>query len=240
MRRAEHLGLAPRRLRRPDQLLRLLPSEPVDSGAARRRPKLRAIADQTQTKLPTPTPPPTGGQVTPEQEPGARAGPADALPADRERVGRYGDRASRCAWPTVARPRSNSAATPRRAWPGARPRDDVGPGGRPATATAPGPGVGAYDVAVHGAERLPAPAAGDAVTTVAAVEVHWRSPGRREHPSAAHVAHNGGQVAPGPRERHPRRRPPVDLAARPATEAGAATRSRTGHGWYDITGHGGR
>jgi phospholipase C len=40
--------------------------------------KLQAVADQTQSKLPTPTPPAAGQQADPKQEPGVR--PARALP----------------------------------------------------------------------------------------------------------------------------------------------------------------
>ncbi len=110
--------------------------------------KLQAIADQTQSKLPTPTPPAEGQQTDPKQEPGVR--PARAIPYQAVANAQLAADGSAL---TVHMANSGSTAAQLQVYPtgSAIVRQDVAPHGVGQVSV---PVSGAYNVAVHGPNRF--------------------------------------------------------------------------------------
>jgi phospholipase C len=195
--------------------------------------KLRAAADQSQSTLPTPSTPPTGGQVMPVQDPGRRlARPVPYQPLATFSVTPAGlgialANSGRASFPFTLHTRHLVAtdSTP----------IDVAAGKSAANAVALDPVTGAYDIEVHGPDGFLAHAAGNALTTLAAVEVSLAITGTAKHPTLQLTATNGGQVAQVVRL--------TDLSGTTNTWALAPAHSRsvtfdpiaTRHGWYDFT-----
>jgi phospholipase C len=149
--------------------------------------KLQAIADQTQSKLPTPTPPPTGAQVTPHQEPGVR--PARPIP-DQPIANASVNTATGAV--TLRLANSGAAAVQLGVYPqGVAPSEYLlAPAGQ-ATATVPAPSDGAYDVAVYGANGFLRGFAGR-VPGGSAVEVTVSVVAEHHAPKLRIAVHNGG------------------------------------------------
>jgi phospholipase C len=110
--------------------------------------KLQAIADQTQSKLPTPTPPAEGQQIDPKQEPGVR--PARAIPYQAVANAELAGDGSAL---TVHMANSGAGAVQLQVYPigSAIVRQDVAPHGSGQVSV---PVSGAYNVAVHGPNRF--------------------------------------------------------------------------------------
>ncbi len=150
--------------------------------------KLQAIADQTQSRLPTPTPPAAGHQLAPRQEPGVR--PARALP--------YQPTANvsvttSTGHASVLLANSGSAALQFGIYPaGATPlRVDVAAGGK-ATTDVTAASDGSYDIAVHSANGFLREFAGRKGGP--AIEVTVTVVGGGDHPKLRITLHNGGHA----------------------------------------------
>jgi phospholipase C len=192
--------------------------------------KLQAIADQTQSRLPSPEPPADGDQAAPRQEPGFRpARPLPYQPVANVSV----DAATGNA--TLRLANSGSAALQLGVYPtGAAPvQVDVAPHGQ-ATTSVPGNG-GAYDIAVHGPNgflrRFSGRAGGSTVEVTVTV-----SGGSR--PGLRIAVHNGGRSTASVAVAGTR--PGAGRTSTFRVPGGTTvTTDRDvlddGHGWYDVT-----
>jgi len=186
--------------------------------------KLQAIADQTQSKLPTPTPPPVGEQVAPRQEHGVR--PARAIP--------YQPIANLRVTTAVTLELANSgaAALSLGVYPnGAAPAQHLLPPNNRTSVPVPAGSNGMYDIAVYGPNGFLREFAG-CITGGGAVEVTVTVVGADHSPKLRVAIHNGGTSAAT-----------VHVAGiHPATfrvAAGATVATdrdviADGHGWYDL------
>ena len=186
--------------------------------------KLQAIADQTQSKLPTPTPPPVGEQVAPRQEHGVR--PARAIP--------YQPIANLRVTTAVTLELANSgaAALSLGVYPnGAAPAQHLLPPNNQTSVPVPAGSNGMYDIAVYGPNGFLREFAG-CITGGGAVEVTVTVVGADHSPKLRVAIHNGGTSAAT-----------VHVAGiHPATfrvAAGATVATdrdviADGHGWYDL------
>jgi phospholipase C len=150
--------------------------------------KLQAIADQTQSKLPTPTPPAIGTQVPPRQEPGVR--PARAIPY-QPTANAHANTATGAV--TLQLANSGAAALQLGVYPhGVAPAQYLlsGNGGQ-ASATVPAASDGSYDIAVYGPNGFLREFAG--TRGGSAVEVTVTVIGG--HPKLRIAVHNGGTSA---------------------------------------------
>ncbi|HVV17908.1 MAG TPA: phospholipase C, phosphocholine-specific [Pseudonocardiaceae bacterium] len=193
--------------------------------------KLQAIADQTQSKLPTPTPPATGEQVVPRQEPGVR--PARPIPYQPT-----ANASVNTATGAVSLLLTNSGAVALQlgVYPNgaASSRYDLAPSGQ-ATATVPAASDGTYDIAVYGANGFLREFAGK--RGGAAVEVTVTVAGEGRHPKLRIAVHNGGTSAATVHVTGTR--PGAGRSSTYRVAAGATvTTDRDvigdGHGWYDV------
>jgi phospholipase C len=151
--------------------------------------KLQAIADQTQSKLPTPTPPPVGEQVVPRQEHGVR--PARAIPYQPTANGQA-NTATGAVTLTLAN--SGAAALSLGVYPnGAAPAQFLlHPNGQ-ADTTVPANSDGTYDVAVYGPNGFLREFAGRRGGS--AVEVTVTVAGDEHEPLLRITLHNFGMSA---------------------------------------------
>jgi len=183
--------------------------------------KLQAIADATQSKLPTPTPPAIGAQVAPRQEPGVRpARPIPYQPTANARV---------TTAVTLDLANSGAAALSLGVYPnGATPAQHLLHPNDRTSVTVPAGSNGRYDIAVHGPNGFLREFAG-CITGGGAVEVIVTVVGDAKLRVAIH---NDGTTTATVHV----------TGTRPATfhvPAGATVTEdhdiiTDGHGWYDI------
>jgi phospholipase C len=190
--------------------------------------KLQAIADQTQSKLPTPTPPAAGDQATPRQDSGVR--PARALPyqptanasvnAGAGSVNLLLANADRAALQFGVYASGSAPA-----------RYDVSPSGHATASVAAA--NGAYDIAVHGPNGFLRHFAGS--LSGSAVEVTVTVVG--DDPALRVAVHNGGGSTATVRVMGPR--PGAGRTAVYRVPAGTTVTTDhdvigDGQGWYDV------
>jgi phospholipase C len=193
--------------------------------------KLQAIADQTQSRLPTPTPPATGKQAVPRQDAGVR--PARALPYQPTANVSV---AQATGHATVLLANSGSAALQFGVYPtGATPqRVDVTAGGK-ANADVPAAADGSYGLAVHSVNGFLREFAGHAGGS--AVEVSVTVVGGGSHPKLRITLHNGGHATATVRVTGTR--PGAGHTTTYRVPGGATLSSDRdvlgdGKGWYDV------
>jgi phospholipase C len=194
--------------------------------------KLQAIADQTQSKLPTPTPPAVGAQVPPAQEHGVR--PARPIPY-QPTANAVVNTATGTVTLTLAN--DGAAAIPLGVYPnGAAPSQHLVAPAAQASVAVPAPSDGTYDVAVYGPNGFLREFAGRRGGS--AVEVTVTVVGHDEREPKLRIAvHNGGTATATVRITGTR-----PGAGRPSTfHVPAGTTVTTdrdviddGRGWYDV------
>ena len=191
--------------------------------------KLRKIADETESKLPTPTPPPPGKQSVPVQESGTA--PARALPYQP-----LANVTVAAAVVSVALSNSGSAAVQLSVYSYAAAsltsqRFDVGPGEQESPTV---PFAAAYDIAVHGPNGFLREARGDGSTV--GVEVAVVIAGSAAHPKLRVTFSKTGPGVTTARVTG------LGGLGGPARTIGIATGAESvdvdplahDHGWYDI------
>ena len=192
---------------------------------------LQAIADQTQSKLPSPTPPATGAQSMPRQESGVRP----ARPIPYQATANASVDASGTA--TLLLANGGAAQLQLAVYPAGGPasRYDVAPHGQ-ATATVPAAGDGSYAIAVHGPNGFLREFAGKAGGS--AVEVTVTVVGEADCPRLRIAVHNGGAATAVVHVTGTR--PGAGRKATYRVPAGTTVSTERdvigdGHGWYDVS-----